>query len=53
MDFLNRINELQNITVYYYTSEKKKKKKKNARSSLTNLKWCQRNVGERAVVGWG
>jgi hypothetical protein len=28
MDFLNRINELQNITVYYYTSEKKKKKKK-------------------------
>jgi hypothetical protein len=28
MDFLNRIKELQDITLYYYTSEKKKKKKK-------------------------
>jgi retron-type reverse transcriptase len=45
MDFLNRINELQNITVYYYTSfikkiiKKKKKKKKTSEVHLYSKNW--------------
>ena len=46
MDFLNRINELQDITLYYYTFLIfKKKKNENARSSL--------NTGFGvSVMGW-
>jgi len=53
MDFLNRIKELQDITLYYYTSEKKKKKKKK-KSNTTKKKqkkdnvmlWCERQLVE-------
>jgi hypothetical protein len=59
MDFLNRINELQNITVYYYTSEKKKKKKKKtsevhlySKNWIDVMFWSQRQpvADERSVL---
>jgi hypothetical protein len=49
MDFLNRIKELQDITLYYYTSEKKKKKKKKTQEvhllieiGVNVMLWCER-----------
>jgi hypothetical protein len=51
MDFLNRIKELQDITLYYYTSEKKKKKKKKKQEvnlligiGVNVMLWCERQL---------
>ena len=51
MDFLNRIKELQDITLYYYTSEKKKKKKKKTQEvhlligiGVNVMLWCERQL---------